>query len=109
MRPKIKKLLKCVVLDVVGMTVSLIPVIGNLSDVVWAPIAAAISYKMFGDKKGKYASVITFVEEILPVTDFVPSFTIFFVLFDVIGIGKYQETKEEKTMLNVEYEEVKTN
>lgn len=85
---KYKKLGKCLLLDAVGMVSTMIPVAGPILDVVWAPIAASISFKMFGDRKGKYTSLITFIEELLPVTDFVPSFTIFWFLFDFLEIGK---------------------
>ena len=102
---KYKKLVKCVLLDAVGMASAVIPVVGPVLDVIWAPVAASISYKMFGEKKGKYTSQITFVEELLPVTDVMPSFTIFWILFDLMGIGK-----EKETILNVmdtEFLEVK--
>ncbi len=85
---KYKKLAKCVLLDLVGMSSAAIPVVGPLLDVIWAPIAASLSYKMFGNKRGKFTSLVTFIEEILPVTDVVPSFTIFWFLFDFLGIGK---------------------
>lgn len=85
---KYKKLAKCVLLDFVGMSSAAIPVVGPLLDVIWAPIAASLSYKMFGNKRGKFTSLVTFIEEILPVTDVVPSFTIFWFLFDFLGIGK---------------------
>lgn len=88
MERKYKKLLKCVVLDAIGMASAVLPVI----DAVWAPIAASISYRMFGEKKGKYTSVITFIEEILPVADVIPSFTIFWFLFDFLGAGKEAKT-----------------
>ena len=89
---KYKKLVKCVLLDAVGMASAVIPVVGPVLDVIWAPVAASISYKMFGEKKGKYTSLITFVEELLPVTDVMPTFTIFWILFDLMGIGKEKET-----------------
>lgn len=88
MENKYKKLIKCVLLDAIGMTSTAIPVVGPFLDIVWAPVAASISYKMFGDKRGKYTSLITFIEELLPVTDIIPSFTIFWFLFDFIGIDK---------------------
>lgn len=85
---KYKKLIKCLLLDAAGMVSIAIPAVGPFLDVVWAPIAASISYKMFGEKRGKYTSLITFVEELLPMTDVIPSFTIFWFLFDFLGIGK---------------------
>ena len=96
--PKYKKLIKCLLLDAVGMASAAIPLI----DVVWAPVAASISYKMFGERRGKYTSLITFVEELLPITDVVPSFTIFWFLFDFLGIGKEKIVATEEA----EYAEV---
>lgn len=89
---KYKRLTKCLIMDGIGMASMAIPVIGPFLDMIWAPIAASVSYKMFGEKKGKYTSLITFVEELLPVTDVIPSFTIFWFLFDFLGIGKENKT-----------------
>ena len=94
MQNKYKKLVKCILLDTVGILSFSIPVVGPFIDVIWAPIAASISYKMFGDKRGKYTSLITFIEEILPLTDVIPSFTIFCILFDFLKVGN------EKKYLN---------
>lgn len=91
---KYKKLVKCILLDAVGIVSATIPVAGQFIDMIWAPVAASISYKMFGNKKGKYTSLITFIEELLPVTDVIPSFTIFCILFDFLEIGN------EKTSFN---------
>lgn len=88
MKGKYKKLWKCIFLDAIGMVSLVFPVVGPFLDIVWAPIAASISYRMFGEKKGKYTSLITFIEELFPVTDVIPSFTIFWFLFDFLGIGK---------------------
>ena len=87
MNYKIKKLILCLMLDVVGYFSFAIPFIGEFSDIIWALIAAIISYKMFGEKRGKFTAVSTFAEELLPFTDIIPSFTLFFIVFDWIGIG----------------------
>ena len=87
MNYKIKKLILCLMLDVVGYFSFAIPFIGEFSDIIWAPIAAIVSYKMFGEKRGKFTAVSTFAEELLPFTDIIPSFTLFFIVFDWIGIG----------------------
>ena len=88
MHHKYKKLIKCLALDAIGMGSLAIPVVGPFIDVIWAPIAASISYKMVGERKGRYTSLITFIEEILPATDVIPSFTIFWFLFDFLKLGK---------------------
>lgn len=87
MNNKYKKLIKCLLLDAIGMASYAVPVI----DVIWAPVAALISYRMFGEKRGKYTALITFIEEALPVTDIVPSFTIFWFLFDFLSIGQEKD------------------
>ena len=89
MNKKYKKLILCIILDAVGMASYAFPII----DVVWAPTAAYMSYKMFGEKRGKYTALFTFIEEALPFFDAVPSFTIFWILFDLIGVGKKVEVK----------------
>lgn len=105
MENKHKKLLKCIVLDAIGMATVAVPVIGPFLDAIWAPIAASISYKMFGDKRGKFTSLITFIEELLPVTDVIPSFTIFCILFDYVGLG--QDKKMNKTTVDADFVEIK--
>jgi hypothetical protein len=71
-----KKLLLGVLLDGIGMLSFSIPGIGEFSDVIWAPIAAFIMTRMYKGRVGKVASVLTFIEEIIPFTDIIPSFTI---------------------------------
>ncbi len=95
MNYKVKKLALCLLLDAVGYISFVVPFIGEFSDIIWAPIAAIISYKMFGEKRGKYTAITTFTEEILPFTDIIPSFTIFCILFDWIGVG----TPKKRTIL----------
>ncbi|PAM95370.1 hypothetical protein B4N84_08845 [Flavobacterium sp. IR1] len=73
---KMKKLLFGVLFDAIGMVSFSIPVLGEFGDVIWAPIAAFIMTRMYKGRVGKVASILTFVEEILPFTDVIPSFTI---------------------------------
>ncbi|HKM43893.1 MAG TPA: hypothetical protein VJY12_00380 [Dysgonamonadaceae bacterium] len=92
MNYKVKKLVLCLLLDAVGLVSFTIPLVGEFSDIIWAPIAAIISYKMFGEKRGKFTALTTFTEEILPFTDIIPSFTIFCILFDWMGIGSSKKS-----------------
>jgi len=73
---RMSKLLIGLVLDGIGMISFTIPLLGEFSDVVWAPIAAIIMAKMYKGRVGKVAGVLTFLEEILPFTDVIPSFTL---------------------------------
>jgi hypothetical protein len=48
----------------------------GFSDVVWAPIAGYLMTTMYKGKIGKIGGIVTFFEELLPFTDFIPSFTL---------------------------------
>jgi hypothetical protein len=73
---KNKKLILGILFDAIGMLSFTIPVIGEFGDVVWAPLAGFLMTKMYEGRVGKVAGVLTFVEEILPFTDVMPSFTL---------------------------------
>lgn len=66
----------CLLMDLLGMSTYFIPALGEFGDVFWAPISAIIFYKLFGGNLGKIGSVLNFLEEIIPFTDIIPSFTI---------------------------------
>jgi hypothetical protein len=69
-------LLLCVLMDIVGYATYSIPVLGELGDIVWAPISAVIFFKLFGGWKGVLGGAFSFAEELLPFTDFIPTFTL---------------------------------
>lgn len=69
-------LLFCILMDVLGYATYAIPGIGELGDIIWAPISAIIFYRSFGGWKGAFGGLFNFAEEILPGTDFIPTFTI---------------------------------
>jgi len=59
------------------MSSYLLPFLGEAEDIVWAPLSAAIFYFLFGKKKfGFFGSAFSFLEEISPGLDFIPTFTI---------------------------------
>ncbi len=66
----------CIIMDLIGYASFSIPVLAEVSDIIWAPISAFIFLKSFGGKIGKMGSVFNFIEEALPFTDFIPSFSI---------------------------------
>jgi hypothetical protein len=73
---RMRKLMLGVLLDGIGMISFTIPLLGEFSDVIWAPVAAFIMTRMYKGRVGRVASVLTFIEEALPFTDIIPSFTI---------------------------------
>ncbi|MEC5147846.1 hypothetical protein [Chitinophaga sp. 212800010-3] len=70
----------CILMDLIGCASYAVPGLGELSDVIWAPISALILYRMFGGALGAYGGVFNFVEELFPGTDFIPTFTISWIL-----------------------------
>jgi len=66
----------CIIMDLVGMATYLIPAFGEFGDIVWAPISGYIFYTLFGGRFGVIGGVLNFLEEIIPYTDIIPSFTI---------------------------------
>lgn len=73
---KNKLLVKGLVYDALGMATMAVPVVGPFLDFLWAPYAAKRMQEMYPGKKGKLASVLVFLEEILPGTDIIPTFTL---------------------------------
>ena len=66
----------CILMDLVGYASFVIPGLGEFSDIIWAPVSGFAFYKLFGGKIGLTGGILNFIEEILPFTDFIPSFTI---------------------------------
>lgn len=79
-------LLFCIVMDVLGYATYAIPGIGEIGDAVWAPISAIIFAKTFGGTKGMVGGAFNFIEEALPGTDFIPSFTIMWFMTNKLNI-----------------------
>lgn len=67
------KLVSAIVIDVFGYFSFAMPFIGEVSDLIWAPISAVLIFLLFQDP---FLSVVGFGEEALPFTDIVPSATI---------------------------------
>ena len=76
MSRKQPSLLFCILMDMVRYATYSIPVLGEFADLLWAPVSAMIFFASFGSWKGALGGVFNFVEELLPGTDFVPSFTL---------------------------------
>ncbi|WP_339844388.1 hypothetical protein [uncultured Dokdonia sp.] len=97
---KYKLLLIGLLIDVLGIVTSswVFPVIGDMSDVVWAPLSAWLMTRLYKGAAGKVGGVITFVEEIVPGLDIIPSFTLMWLytyVFKSSAIGQSIEKKFE--------------
>ena len=85
---KYKNLLLSLLFDGIGMLSFAIPGIGEFSDVVWAPLAGWLMTRMYKGKIGQAAGIVTFIEELIPGWDFVPSFTLMWLYTHVLSKGK---------------------
>ncbi|WP_437438452.1 hypothetical protein [Polaribacter filamentus] len=91
MDKKYKKLILSIVLDIIGFF-TVIPF-----DIIWAPISGYIMTKIYKGYKGKVAGVISFLEEIIPFLDVIPTFTIMWIYTYVIN----KEDNKDETIIEV--------
>ena len=68
--------LLCLALDLLGMVSFTIPFVGEFADMIWAPLSSLIYFRLFGGKMGIFGGAFSFLEEALPFTDVIPTFTI---------------------------------
>jgi hypothetical protein len=83
MKKKRPSLIFCILMDIIGYATYAIPVIGELADIIWAPLSGLIFFATFGSWRGVLGGFIAFFEELLPGTDFIPSFTIMWLIQDL--------------------------
>ena len=76
MNKKQPSLIFCILMDIVGYATYAIPFLGEFADILWAPLSSIIFMTTFGGWKGALGGFGNFLEELLPGTDFIPSFTI---------------------------------
>jgi hypothetical protein len=88
---KTGSLLFCILMDLVGYATYSIPLFGEIGDILWAPVSAVIFYKTFGGWKGAFGGIFNFVEELLPGTDFIPSFTIMWLYRNMKDSARVQK------------------
>lgn len=73
---KIKKLLLGILFDAIGF----VPFI----DIIWAPLSGYLMSKMYKGTPGKIAAIISLIEEAIPGTDVIPTFSLMWVYTYVI-------------------------
>ena len=77
--PDFGKLIICLLIDLVGVSSEAVPILGELTDIVSAPISAAILQNLFPGSN-KFVFLFELTEEILPFTDIIPFATICWVI-----------------------------
>ena len=80
----------CLMMDIIGCLSFVIPGIGEFADVIWAPLSAFIFLRTFGGRFGAFGAALNFLEEALPFTDIIPSFTIAFFLKKYVFSNRQQ-------------------
>ncbi len=70
------KLIFGILLDLIGMLSYAVPVLAEITDIIWAPIAAFTLSMMYKGSVGKIGGIVAFIEEIVPGLDFIPTFTL---------------------------------
>mmetsp|Transcript_25784 Transcript_25784/g.44015 ORF Transcript_25784/g.44015 Transcript_25784/m.44015 type:complete len:278 (+) Transcript_25784:73-906(+) len=80
------KLFLCVCIDIIGSANEVIPLVGELVDVVYAPVAALLLRQLFSGSNIVF--LLEFAEEILPFTDILPLATICWVVESFFGDGR---------------------
>ncbi len=73
----------CLLMDLLGCASYAVPVLGEVSDIIWAPISAFIFYRTFKGPLGTFGGIFNFIEELFPGLDFIPSFTIAWVVVSI--------------------------
>jgi len=92
MNKKYQKLVLSIILDIIGY-LTILPI-----DIVWAPLSGYLMTRMYKGSKGKLAGIISFLEEIIPFSDVIPTFTIMWVYTYVLK----KEDKNEKDIHLIE-------
>lgn len=83
---KRSKLLLGILFDLVGMLSYVIPVLAEYTDIIWAPISAYLMISMYKGTTGKVAGIISFIEEVFPFIDIIPTFTLTWIYKYVINM-----------------------
>lgn len=73
---KTRNLILGILFDAIGLLSFTVPLVGEFSDVIWAPLAGFLMTCMYKGTIGRVGGVVTFLEEILPFSDFIPTFTL---------------------------------
>ena len=85
---KYTKLLCGLFFDFIGMLSYLFPIVAEITDVIWAPISGFVLTRMYKGNVGLIAGSIDFLEELLPETDVIPTFTLTWIYVFVVKKNK---------------------
>lgn len=84
---KWERLVLSLTLDTIGASSYLIPVLGELTDLAWAPVFAVCVHAMYSESS-PYAHYVGLIEELLPFTDIIPTATLAWVRENGAALAK---------------------
>ena len=70
------KLILSLIFDGIGMLSYVAPIFGEITDTFWAPISGLLLVLMYKGTAGKIAGLFGTIDELIPFTDVIPTFTI---------------------------------
>lgn len=70
--------------DGIGMLSYSIPGFAEVIDIIWAPVSGMILARMYKGTVGKVGGMISFIEELTPGLDFIPTFTLTWIYTYII-------------------------
>ncbi|KAL4151559.1 hypothetical protein PRNP1_008501 [Phytophthora ramorum] len=70
-----RKLVASLAIDFLGNATFVVPGLGEVADVLWAPVSAKMVDTLYS-QSSPHAKYVAFVEELLPFTDFIPTATL---------------------------------
>lgn len=70
-----RKLIASLAIDFLGNATFVVPGLGEMADVLWAPVSAKMVDTLYKDSS-PHAKYVAFLEELLPFTDFIPTATL---------------------------------
>lgn len=91
---KQRNLILGIVFDCIGMLSFSIPGIGEFSDVIWAPASGLLMVWLYKGTTGKVSGVISFLEELCPFTDIIPTFTLTWIYTYLLSSNKGKAIKQ---------------
>lgn len=94
---KMRNLVLGILFDVIGSASFTLPVLGELSDVIWAPVSGVLMLWMYKGKPAKIGGIFSFLEEIFPITDIIPTFTLMWIYTYLLA--PESKGKEDKNQL----------
>ena len=86
----------CMAMDLIGMASLIFPALTEWSDLIWAPLSAYLFYRSFGSIGGILGGGFSFLEEIIPFTDIIPTFTIAWFIQNKLKSAGTNQTHERQ-------------